>query len=77
MERIPYENLTNAEREKLNELISEDIDFFGFMFFNLEDTPEWITLIFMPVTIVVWIVSIYLIMDYMIAWWKAISPFAG
>lgn len=76
MEYIPYENLTNAEREELNKLIGEDINWFGFMFFALDDTPDWITMIFAPVSIILWMVSIYLIMDYMIAWWKAISPFS-
>jgi len=76
MEYIPYENLTNAEREELNKLIGEDFDWFGFMFFALDETPDWITTIFAPISIILWMVSIYLIMDYMIAWWKAISPFA-
>ena len=76
MEKIPYENLTNDQREKLSELIGEDFDYFGFMFFALEDTPDWIVTIFAPIGIVVWVVGFYLIMDYMIAWWKALSPFA-
>lgn len=76
MEKIPYENLTNAERQKLSELIGDDFDYFGFMFFALDDTPDWIVTIFAPVGIIVWVVGIYLVMDYMIAWWKALSPFA-
>ncbi|GAH04328.1 unnamed protein product, partial [marine sediment metagenome] len=68
MEYIPYENLTNAERQKLNELIGEDFDWFGFMFFALDETPDWITTIFAPISIILWMVSIYMIMDYMIAW---------
>lgn len=79
MTRVPandYANLTSEQRKELNELLGEDFDYFGFMFFTLKDTPDWITTIFAPISIIIWIVAIYLIMDYMIAWWKAISPFA-
>lgn len=80
MERIPpekYANLTDEQRKILGESIAQDFDFIGFMTFTLDEIPSWIGIIFFPITIVFWIVSLYMLVDWIIAMWKAISPFTS
>lgn len=63
------------ENESMVQMLGgTDFNFFGFMTFTLEEIPSWQRLIFTPMTIVIWLVALYLVIDMLYIWIKAL-PF--
>lgn len=61
-------------RSYAKEFGGKDFDFFGFMTFTLEEIPDWQKPIFASITIMIWAIAIYLTIDWIYAWIKAL-PF--
>lgn len=77
MEKV---QVTEDYYKKLNDSnftkVGKDYSFFDFMFFSLEFIPSWMGFIFSIVTLIVTIVTTYMLIEWVIAWYKALSPFS-
>ena len=63
------------ENESMVQMVGgTDFNFFGFMTFTLDEIPEWQRLVFAPLSIIIWLVALYLVIDMIYAWIKAL-PF--
>lgn len=74
MEKIDISDEYYKNESRAQEVGGEDFDFFGFMTFTLEEVPEWQRVIFTPMSIIIWIIGIYMLIDWIYAWIKAL-PF--
>lgn len=74
MEKIDITEEYYKNESRSQELGGSDFNFFGFMTFTLEEIPDWQKTIFTPLSIIIWIIGIYLIIDWVYAWIKAL-PF--